>query len=252
MKSMKSWNRTACVGVLATCLFALPSATINAADAAPPSGGKLLLSDSFDREEADPAMEQIGNDWGTNSKSRAKGNKQVDLVDGAMHITRHPVADHGVSVTHEVSFRDATIQLRFKLGEKDDLGINIADMNEKSVHAGHICVARVRLTGLEMTDLKTGPMNLQNREARLNNSLTAAQKALIKSKTKNVKLNLTPDQWHDLQVQIKDDTMRVSVDGEPVGEFQSPGIGHETKSRLRLAVNKSAWVDDVKVWDSAE
>ena len=47
----------------------------------------VILEDDFNREEADPSAEQVGNGWGTNSQSRAKGVKQVDLVDGAIKIT---------------------------------------------------------------------------------------------------------------------------------------------------------------------
>lgn len=215
------------------------------------AGDQVLLQDDFNRDESDPAIEEIGNDWATNSKSRAKGQKQVDLSDGAMHITRAEVADHGVSVHHEVAFRDATISLRFKLDKKtDDLGINIADMKEKSVHAGHICVARIKPHNVEMTDLKTGQMKLEHRKARLANALTPAMQKLIKSKKKNFKVNLATGEWHQLSVQIKGDTMTVTINGDQVGQFQSEGIAHPTKSRLRLAVNKSAWVDDVTIHGS--
>ena len=207
----------------------------------------VLLFDQFDRTEKDPEKEQVGNGWGTNSKSRAKGVKQVDLVDGAMKITRADVADHGVSVTHEAAFRDATIELRFKIGAKDDLGINIADMKEKSVHAGHICVARIRAKKLEMTDLKTGRMDLATRTRRLADEATAEDKKRIAATTRSRPLNLASDEWHDLKVSIVGEEMKVWIDGKMIGQFQSPGIGHATKSRLRLSVSKSAWVDDVKI-----
>ena len=181
--------------------------------------GTLLLEDNFDRDESDPTKEEIGNGWGTNSRTRAKGEKQVDLDGGAMHITKAAVADHGVSVFHEVAFKDATIQLRFKLGTKDDLGINIADMKEKSVHAGHICVARIRPKSVEISDLKTGPMKLEHRTARQANKVTPELKKLLSDKKKMSKLNLTTDEWHDLSVQIKGDTMTVKIDGQQVGKF---------------------------------
>ena len=214
---------------------------------AEPAPGKILLEDSFDREEAEPGKEQVGNGWGTNSRTRARGTKQVDLADGAMHVTKADVADHGVSVFHDVEFRDATIQLRFKLGAKDDLGINIADMNEKSVHAGHICVARIRLKTVELTDLKTGRMNLALRQRRLDDRLTAEDRKAIAKTSKSVDVDLTADEWHALTVQIRTDTMQVSIDRQLVGEFSSEGIAHPTKRRLRLAVNKSAWIDDVEI-----
>ncbi|MGB7324235.1 MAG: family 16 glycoside hydrolase [Rubripirellula sp.] len=208
---------------------------------------KVLFSDDFERTESKPELEQVGNGWGTNSKSRAKGNKQVDLVDGAMFIVRHAEADHGVSVTQDVAFRDATISMRFKIGPKDDLGINIADMKEKSVHAGHICMAKVRLGRVEMTDLKTGRMDLGIRTRRLANETTEADKKAMKADTKTVPVKLDADAWHQLSVSIGGDTMMVTIDGTMVGQFTSPGIGHATKSRLRLAVNREALVDDVKI-----
>jgi hypothetical protein len=207
----------------------------------------VILDDDFNREESEPSMEQVGNDWETNSRSRAQGTKQVDLVDGAMKIVRADVADHGVSVTHEVGFRDAVITLRFKLGEGDDLGINIADMNEKSVHAGHICVARIRPRQVEISDLKTGRMNLDRRTRRLAGNETEDDKARIKATSKTTEVDLALNEWHDLEVSIEGNRMAVMIDGKPVGAFRSEGIAHPTKSRLRLAVNKSAWVDDVKV-----
>lgn len=227
------------------CTLLLTGIAANAADT--PSG-KLLLKDDFEREETNPGKEEVGNGWTTNSRSRAKGEKQVDLDEGAMHITRAAVADHGVSVVHDLKFTDVTIRLRFKLGEKDSLGINIADTKEKSVHAGHICLALIRRNRLEIADLKTGRMNLEIRTRRVNDKTTADDKKLLKQKSKYFKINLAADEWHKLDVHIKGDVMRVAIDEKPVGEFQSPGIGHAMKSRLRLAVAKSAWVDDVEVW----
>ncbi len=209
--------------------------------------GTILLKDDFNREEKDPTKEQVGNGWGTNSRTRAKGRKQVDLVDGAMHITKADVADHGVSVTHEAAFKDAIIKLRFKLGPKDDLGINIADMKEKSVHAGHICMAKIHPNRLELVDLKTGRMDLGARTRRQAGEATDEDKARAKKTVKYFKLNITKNEWHELQVRIQGNEMTVSIDSQKIGSFESPGIGHATKSRLRLAVNREAWVDDVEI-----
>lgn len=225
--------------LLLSCILSLMTSSLFA--------GTIILEDDFDREEKDPALEQIGNGWGTNSKTRAKGVKQVDLKDGAIYIVRADVADHGVSVTHEVAFKDATIELRFKLGPKDDLGINIADMNEKSVHAGHICMAKVKLNQLEIVDLKTGRMDLKTRERRQANKATPEDNKRVKEKSQYTKVSLKPDAWHHLKVDIAGDTMTVFIDGKKINSFSSEGIGHPTKSRLRLAVGKTAWVDDVKV-----
>lgn len=208
---------------------------------------ELLFEDQFERSETNDALEQVGNGWQTNSRTRAKGNKQVDLSDGAMHIYRHAEADHGVSVVQDMKFKDATISMRFKIGKGDELGINIADMKEKSVHAGHLCMAKIRVNQVMIMDMKTGQMNLEMRTRSKAKQLTAEDKKLLATKKKVHKLSISPDEWHKLTVSIAGNTMTVSIDGAEATSFTSPGIGHETKSRLRLAVAKDAWVDDITV-----
>ena len=207
----------------------------------------VIFSDDFNRTPDDPSVEKIGNEWRTNSKSRAKGNQQAFMNDGALYMERHAEADHGVSTSQDVDFQNATIAMRFKLGPKDDLGINIADLQEKSVHAGHLCMAKVMLNKVEISDLKTGRMMLDRHTRNRSKAMTDDDKAVIKSKTKTFPIKLAADTWHDLSVTINGDVMSVSINGESIGEFASEGIAHPTKRRLRLAVNKAAWVDDVKI-----
>lgn len=207
---------------------------------------KTIFQDQFNREEAG-ANENPGNGWGTNSKSRAKGEKQVFLRDNAMYIKRAAVADHGVSVTQDVSFQDVKITTRFMLPQQGDLGVNIADMNEPSVHAGHICMARIKPASLEIVDLKTGRMRKEIHEKNKAKTLTKAEKKDISTKSKIVPLKLKTDVWHNLEIVIAGDTMSVKIDGRQIGRMTSAGIGHETKRRIRLAVNTEAWVDDFNV-----
>ena len=108
-------------------------------------------------------------------------------------------------------------------------------------------MTRIRPNGLEIADLKTGNMKLEHRQARQDKKVSPELNAMLKSKSKKFDTKISTDEWHTLAVQIKGDVMTVTIDGKPAGEFQSEGIGHPTKSRLRLAVNKSAWVDDVKI-----
>lgn len=210
--------------------------------------GTLILEDDFNRDEASPDKEDIGNGWTSNSAWRAKGHKQVDLVSGAMQVTRHAEADHGVAIFHNVAFQDGAVELMFKLGPSDDLGLDFVDRELKTVHAGHLCMARVTLKGLTLTDSKTGHMDLKIRERRLAGENSPELSKLIQSKRANFPLNLEADKWYTLLVEVDGDEMQVSMDGKPVGEFKSEGIGHPTKRMITLAVNTSAWVDNVKIW----
>lgn len=212
--------------------------------------GELLFEDKFERSETQEVKDEPGNGWGTNSRSRAKGNKQVDLKDGAMRIFIHAEADHAVSVTHPAEFTDGAVSLRFMLEEpQDSLGLNFADLECKDVHAGHLFVAKVSTKAVQLQDLKTGNMRLDIREARqAKKKLTAEQEAAVKGKEKTFPHPLEAGKWHDLTVKISGDTLAASLDGQPVGSFSSPGIAHPTKRLLRLAVPHNAVVDDVRIY----
>ena len=211
--------------------------------------GTLIFSDDFERNESQEIKDEIGNGWGSNSKSRAGGNKQVDLRDGAMYIYMHATADHAVSVTHPAEFRDGTVELRFMLeNDRDSLGLNFADLKFKEVHAGHLFVARVSTKEVQLQDLKTGNMNLETRKLRLANQLPEALKQTLKTKTRKFRNKLQTGRWYDLRVDVTGDTLSLSIDGDEVGSFSSEGIAHPTKRMLRLAVPRNAVVDEVKIY----
>ena len=207
----------------------------------------LLFSDDFARDEATPGKEDIGNGWTSNSAWRAKGHQQVDLKDGIMHVTKHAEADHGVAIFHNVDFQDGIVELRFKLGDGDDLGVDFVDRELKSVHAGHLCLARVTNKALTIMDSKTGGMDNKIRERRQAGDKSPELTALLKTKTKSFKLDLKPTDWHTLHITVSGDTMTLKIDDQTAGTFSSEGIAHPTKRMITLAVNKSAQVDDVKV-----
>lgn len=223
----------------------LLSALCTSLSAAEPT---LLFSDDFARDEATPGKEDIGNGWTSNSGWRAKGHQQVDLKDGVMHVTKHAEADHGVAIFHNVELQDGIVELRFKLGEGDDLGVDFVDRELKTVHAGHLCLARVTNKALTIMDSKTGGMDNKIRERRQAGDKSPELAALLKTKTQAFKLALNPADWHTLHITVSGNTMTVKIDDQPAGSFSSEGIAHPTKRMITLAVNKSAQVDDVKVW----
>lgn len=211
--------------------------------------GELIFQDDFERNESQEIKDEVGNGWHTNSKSRAKGNKQVDLKDGAMRIFIHKEADHGVSVTHPAEFKDGSVEMKFMLEDgKDSLGLNFADLEYKTVHAGHLFIARIYTHTVLLQDLKTGVMDQKIRDARKGKTLTAEQKKMLKGKEKRIKNKLETGKWYHLLVQVKGDAMTLSIDGKEVGSFTSEGIAHPTKRTLRLSVPKNAVVDEVRIW----
>lgn len=231
---------------LSLLLSALVFSSIMAAD----DLGELIFQDHFDRNEAQETTDEPGSGWGTNSKTRAKGNKQVDLKDGAMRIFIHKEANHAVSVTHPAEFTDGAVGLRFMLEDgQDSLGLDFADLDFKEVHAGHLFVARISTKAVQLSDLKTGGMRLDISEARkAKQKLTPEQLAAMKDKNKSFPHELEAGKWHDLIVKVAGDTLSATIDGQLVGSFSSPGIAHPTKRTLRLSVPRNVVVDDVKIW----
>ena len=229
---------------LLACLFSLASA--HAAD----DLGERLFQDDFERVESQDQVDEPGKGWGTNSKSRAKGHKQVDLREGALFIYLHPEANHAVSVTHPAEFTDGSVRLRVRLDQPlDSLGLNFADLQCKEVHAGHLFAAHVSAKNVRLQDLKTGNMRLDIREARqAKQKLSEEQQAALKDKEKVFPSPVRLGQWHDLLVTVRGDELRVSIDGQEIGRHSSPGIGHPTKRLLRLSVPRNAVVDDVEIW----
>jgi hypothetical protein len=209
----------------------------------------LIFSDDFSRNESQEEREEVGNGWGTNSKSRAAGNKQVDLRNGAMHIHCHEVADHAVSVTHPAEFQDGSIELRFMLeGDKDSLGLDLADQQLKTVHAGHLFIVRIGTKQVEIIDHKSGGMNMELYEAKKAKHLTAEQTKMLAGKTKRFPHMLETGSWHGLKIDMVGDTVTVYIDGKEIGAFSSAGFAHPTKRMLRLSVPKNAVVDDLMVY----
>ncbi|UUO05359.1 hypothetical protein M4951_18495 [Blastopirellula sp. J2-11] len=235
---------TAAIGFL---LFVSICGTLLAEEVSEPKG-TLVLEDNFDREESSPQKEEVGNGWTTNSRARAKGNQQVDLVDGVMQVTRYPQANHGVAIFHDVDFQDAMVEMKFKLGPGDDLGLDFVDRELKTVHAGHLCIARVTLDRITLQDTKTGRMDLKIRERLQAGEKSPELMKFIRSKMIATPLELKPNQWCTLRVTVEGDTMTAAIDGKQVAHYSSEGIAHPTKRMITLAVNKSAWIDDLKVW----
>jgi type 1 glutamine amidotransferase len=215
--------------------------------------GTLVFEDRFERDESQETNDEPGNGWKTNSKARAAGNKQVDLVDGAMRIYRHEVADHGVSVVHDAGFQNGSVEIKFLLeDEKDSLGLNFADLKFKEVHAGHLFKVIIGTKHVEIADLKTGGMDLKTRELRQAKKLTKEQTADLKTKSKRFPNKLKTGQWYSAVVKIAGETLSVSIDGVPVGSFLSEGIAHPTKRTLRLAIAKKVVVDDLMIFSRSD
>lgn len=211
--------------------------------------GTLIFEDSFDRTESQELKDEPGNEWTTSSDKTAKGYKEVDLRDGHAYIYTHAEANHATSFRHAFDFRDGTLGIRFMFDDADDaLTLNFADPDLKSVWAGHLFKLTIGTEKVDITDQKTGIMDLKIREARKNNSLSKSQEKDLKTKSKSFPHKVNTGEWHQAYATVKGDKITCTINGEIVGVFKSEGFAHETKRLLRLLVPNNAHVDDVKIW----
>lgn len=247
MRASEFGNRCSATLANLTALLALTALTCFAAPQL--DYGKLIFEDHFERSESQKEKDDPGNGWTSSSGTTAGGRKQVTLRDGAMHMRTHETANHAVSTRHEFAFTDGTVGMRFKLDhDGDKLQLNFADMELKTVHAGHLFDAVFSLKDVSFDDKKTGSMNLEIQAAKAKGTLTAEQQEALKTKKKSFPNPVTKAEWHDLLVHVAGDKITAVVDGKEVGSFQSEGFAHPTKRLLRLLVPGEATVDDVMIW----
>ena len=212
---------------------------------------KLIFEDDFNRTEKDDKQEELGKNWVTNSKSRAKGNKQCDLTGEAVRITMAKVADHGVSMRHDAPFHNGIIVSRFKLTDAKGMKFNFNDPASKKVTwAGHIAGIDVKPNKITIEDHITGKFDLKLREMR--KSKDAAQKKqaakILKSKQKSFPTKVSLNEWHEIVIVFQGTKAEVILDKKKIGEFSSKGLDHGVKQNLAFAVSGTVEVDDVKIY----
>ena len=240
---------------LLACLMA---ASLAAADDATwlQAKGTLLFHDAFEREETGTGLKDIGNGWESATADRVPQIKQADLDAGIMKIaSATKEAGHAAHIHHDAGFADGGVIVRFKFpghNKAENLQLGFVDRELKDVHAGHLCYATLSQTDLNLSDRKTGSMNLAIKKKRADDA--AAKKkpdpqleALLK--TKSLTTPLKADQeWHVLTLVTEGDEMRFTLDGKPVAAHRSAGYAHEMKRWFSFLANSTVWIDDVKIY----
>lgn len=212
--------------------------------------GTLIFSDDFEREDGSTEKDAVGKGWTSNSPWRADDQKQAFIEDGVLHVITVKDAGHTAVLFQELSpaFQDGAIRLKFRAEAGESFAIEFNDPKCKTVHSGHIAGIKFDEKSITLFDSKTGGMDLELREKRKANPKDKALNKLIASKSKRFPFSVEPDQWHDLIIVTVGDLMRVSVDGKPVGEFQSEGFAHATKQKINWTCLNSPDFDEIEVW----
>jgi hypothetical protein len=199
--------------------------------------GELLFSDDFERGEP--------GDWKVIIPGFA--------VENGMLVGTQDRADHGSVGRVYVPMKDVIMSFRFKLAGSPGFNVVFDDKNHKGSHAGHICRIAVTKTRIRLGDDKEGIMRNDIFAMRRDPGTKEKADELLKGRSLALKVDLESNRWYSMTIEIKDDRMRVSLDGDPIGFLQSPGIAHPTKESVHFTVTgKEAHFDDVKIWQATE
>ena len=133
---------------------------------------------------------------------------------------------------------EVSVKLRFVSDKAKSFNVWFDDKDYKGSHAGHICNVSISPTNVTMADAKTGSFENAMYEKRNSGAeLSAADKEFLATKSKNVPVKLKLEEWHTLLIRTKGDGVKVSIDGEEVGSFQSEGVAHDHKTVVSLTTN---------------
>lgn len=207
--------------------------------------GVLLMEDNFNREDPDD-KEQLGDPWTTNSDSRAMGDKQNDLVDGALVMTISPRADHAISTNFmpKETYGDCVLFVRMKLEEGGQLKLAYNDKADKSVWAGHINGVTMNEKSIVLADERSARFKMEYRE----NKGSQEYKDAMEAAEKSFPSDIEADEWHEVATLHQGDTLTVFINGKEVASHTSPGFDHPTKNHFAFAVPGKAIVDDFYLW----
>jgi hypothetical protein len=211
--------------------------------------GELLFSDDMNGSDHDKRWHRVVDTF-VFENNALKGTqtrvKDTPSKDGKSIIKAH-AAVYGL----ELPTKDSVVEVKMRFDGCTMMDVEFDDRKYTGSHYGHLCRAQVRLDKVTIMDEREGSQNeiIKAMKADPAKKEEVAKMMAGRSATFPVKLEQNKD--YTVVVETVGDEMRVSIDGKAVAFLKSPGIGHETKSKIELGVaGQSGWFDDIKVWNA--
>jgi hypothetical protein len=209
---------------------------------------ELLFSDDFQKEPV-AAWHKVVPTFAVENgmlKGTQTRDKNIPAADGKAAVTPH-AAVHGL----QIPTKDSVVEVRMKFDGATMMDVEFDDRAYKGAHYGHLCRAQVRMNGVSIVDERDGSMRNDIYEMSRDPSKKEERKKLLEGRQVTYPAKLEQGKWYTVVVETVRDEMRVSIDGKPMAYLKSPGIGHETKSKIELGVaGKDGYFDDIKVWNA--
>ena len=211
---------------------------------------ELLFSDDFQGAEPAKVWHKVVPTFAVENgtlKGTQTRDQNIPAADGKPAVTPH-AAVHGL----EIPTKDRVVEVRIKFEGATMIDVEFDDRKFEGSHYGHLCRAQVRLDKVVMLDERDGSQS--NALIELKKDAAANKDAISKllaTHSASFPIKLEAGKWYALVVETVGDEMRATIDGQPAGFLKSPGIGHETKSKIEFGVaGKDGFFDDIKVWNA--
>jgi hypothetical protein len=210
---------------------------------------ELLFSDDFEGAQPASVWHKVVPTFGVENgvlKGTQTRDVTVPATDGKPEVKAH-AAVHGL----EIPTKNSIVEVKIRFEGASAIDVEFDDRKYTASHYGHLCRAVVRLNGVTIMDEREGSQNLVLKEMANDPTKKEERAKRMATTMATFPAKFEPGKWYNLVVETVGDCMRVSVDGKPVAFLKSPGIGHETKSKIELGVSgKDGLFDDIKVWNA--
>ncbi len=210
---------------------------------------ELLFSDDFQGAEPAKVWHKVVPTFAVEGgvlKGTQTRDVNIPAADGKPEVKAH-AAVHGL----EVPTKNSVVEVKIRFEGASAIDVEFDDRKYTAAHYGHLCRAVVRLNGVTILDEREGTQNLVLKEMANDPTKKEERAKRLAPTMATFPAQFEPGKWYNLVVETVGDCMRVSIDGKPVAFLKSPGIGHETKSKIELGVSgKDGLFDDIKVWNA--
>ena len=210
---------------------------------------ELLFSDDFEGAQPASIWHKVVPTFAVEGgvlKGTQTRDTNIPAADGKPEVKAH-AAVHGL----EIPTKDSVVEVKIRFEGASAIDVEFDDRKYTAAHYGHLCRAIVRLNGVTILDEREGTQNLVLKEMAKDPTKKEERAKRLAPTMATVPAKFEMGKWYNLVVETAGDCMRVSVDGQAVAFLKSPGIGHETKSKIELGVSgKDGLFDDLKVWNA--
>lgn len=192
--------------------------------------GTIVFEDSFERSE-------LGEPWRILIPS-------FTIEEGRLVAHEVPERKHTSISRVLLDFRNAVFEFSFRITDAVGLHLVINDTNYEPAHSGHICRVSFSPSEVKISDDREGAFRKDLYRAYLDSGRTIERYLLQEV----IPQSFDPERWYRARVVLNGERIEVLIDGQLMGSFESPGIGHSTKTDFGFVTKGNlVEIDDVRV-----